>query len=138
LCRQNSNADDEIATGVRESRRAAGGMPIADLECTMTTNVDPFEPIEDLAAVRGGPCAGVWWLYDILCRTDAGGAAPPGSPQPPQAWRRPLQAGLEADLAAVADIKRSISSDRTAPPADRADLQSASGGSDGRPRVGIP
>jgi hypothetical protein len=128
LCRQNSNADDEIATGVRESRRAAGGMPIADLECTMTTNDDPFEPIEDLAAVRGGPCAGVWWLYDILCRGgDAGGAARPR-------W----SPGLEADLAAVADIKRSTSSDRTAPPADRTDIQSASGGSAGSPRVGIP
>jgi hypothetical protein len=176
LWRQNGNADDEIATGVCEPRRAAGGMPIADLEYTMTTNDDPFEPIEDLAAVRGGPCAGVWWLYDILCRS-ADGAARPGSP--PQALRRPLPAGLEADLAAVADIRRSLSSERIAAP-DRADdsypdlarafggkhhttvssavqkiierikddaslrsevhagIQSASDGSDGSPRVGIP
>jgi hypothetical protein len=110
-------------------------------ENTTITKDDPFDVIGDLAAVRGGRCEGACCLEEILRRSaDAGAAAGTGPVprRPPRSGRRAWPAGLEADLAAAAEMRQSTSTDGSALPTESAGVHSASGGSVDCPRVGIP
>jgi hypothetical protein len=146
-----------------ENASRRGGTPVADVEYmsqrrhsivvralttlfgheanTMPPDGDPFDVVEDLAAVRGGRYDGACCLEEILRqRADAAAAADPGpaSPQPPRSWRHAWSPGLEADLAAAAEMRRSISVDDIELPTASAGVHSASDGSVDCPRVETP